>query len=63
MAVSQRRNPNQGLFNGYWLTPDLQKTKHRVSRAELGECYRLWHKHRDIRLDIFPIGIKSGLHR
>lgn len=54
------RNPNAGLFTGYWLTPDLTKKVRRIKPSEYPELYRLWRKHRDIRLGVFPIGIRGG---
>lgn len=43
----KRRNP--GLFTGWWT--DLNgKRLRRVRRNEYGELYRLWAKHKDIRV-------------
>lgn len=62
--MSQRRNPNAGLFAGYWLSPDLTKKVGRLKRSDYPELYRLWHKHRDIRLGVHtPIGTKPGYLR
>ena len=53
-----RRNPNQGLFAGYWLDANGKKIR-RLRRDEYPEAYRLWRKHAAVRLGIRPIGQKA----
>jgi hypothetical protein len=47
-VASRARGRRLGLFCGYWTTLDGQRIR-RATRAEIGEAYRLWAKHRDIR--------------
>lgn len=63
------KNPNQGLFNGYWF--DLSGSRIRkLRRNEYPELYRLWREHRDIREGTHPmvyqgvklLGSRSVLH-
>lgn len=63
------KNPNQGLFNGYWF--DLSGKKlGKAHRSEIGEAYRLRRVHKDIlegrhplvHQGLKPLGQKSSLH-
>lgn len=42
-----KRKP--GLFYGHWRDPATGARLRRATRAELGEAWRLWARHRDIR--------------
>jgi hypothetical protein len=64
----KRRNPNAGLFCGFWLDANGKKTR-RLARSEYPQLYELWRKHADIRvwgkhapavaLGVRPIGEKA----
>lgn len=65
MASGWKKEP---LFSAFWY--DKEGKKHRLSRSEIGECYRLWAKHKDIRTGKHPmvhqgvkvLGSRSVLH-
>ena len=57
--MAKWRNPRAGLFCGTW-TDLAGKKIRKVQRQEYGELYRLWAKHRDIRLGITTIGQKHN---
>lgn len=46
-AEAVKRRP--GLFYGHWRDPVTGRQLRRATRKEIGEAYRLWAKHSDIR--------------
>ena len=49
LGTPMKRNPRQGLFNGFWT--DLEGNRiRRIYREEYGPLYELVRKHKDIAL-------------
>lgn len=53
--MSQRRNPNAGLFAGWWFDTNGHKIR-RLRRDEYGPIYGLWKRHTDIRCGLNTVG-------
>lgn len=56
---TKRKNPNAGLFTGWWYKPDGTKLR-RIRRDEYPELYRLHRQHTAIRLGVTVLGTKAN---
>jgi hypothetical protein len=55
-----KRNPNAGLFNGYWLNMDGTKQR-RIYRSEYPELYRLHRLCSEVEASAVPTGVARWL--